>query len=422
MRKRLLLLVCIPILVLACTSTNDSFLIKTLDSQAKADALVNAGMDEYDQYLVQNQAFDQIPRIRQYFATALQFDPENDKAQQYLDLVDNFKTRKLQTNLDKAATVLAKPKRTEDESYVLAVSLQTAAKIDPKDAHVQKMLTDTAQERTALAASYMDKSQTALKDVNEKTPPAAREKKYTDSYQYAVKALNMDAKNAMAQKQVEVTKAELTKMVSQHVDSINKLITAKNYSEARTQVKALNELNQALANAYDAEIQSATYSLNYSWAAYLFTTKKDYNTARVRVDAALNVRRTDEATALKKKILAAGGAEEGAASFDAALKEIDRLIGSGDLLGAHSKILAAKKATKDADGLAKLADRDKGIVARLKDVYDQGVQAYRDEDFKTAITKLKIVVGVQSDYEQASDYLNKAQSKQKVLDSLGGEG
>jgi hypothetical protein len=46
------------------------------------------------------------------------------------------------------------------------------------------------------------------------------------------------------------------------------------------------------------------------------------------------------------------------------------------------------------------------------------VQAYRDEDFKTAIELLQTVVGVQVDYEQASDYLDKAKSKQKVLDQL----
>jgi hypothetical protein len=420
MRKRLLLLVFLPILVLACTSTNDSFLIKTLDGQSKADALVNAGIDEYDQYLVQQQAVDQIPRIRQYFTMALQFDVENDKAQQYLDLIDNFKTRKLQANKDKAATVLAKPKRTEDDSYALAVSLQTAAKIDPKDQQVQKMLTDTTQERTALAASYMDKAQAALKDVNDKTPAATREKKYTESYQYATKALATDGKNASALKQMDVTKGELSKMVTQRIDSINKLVAAKSFTDARNQIKSLNDLNQILSNAYNADIQNATYSLNYAWASYLYASKKDFDNARIRIDAALKVKRTDEATALKKKITAAGGAEEGAASFEAALKEIDRLIATGDFLGAHRKILSTKKATKDTDGLAKLTDRDQGIVARLKDMYDQGVQAYKDEDFKTAIGKLKIVVGVQADYEQAADYLEKAQSKQTVLDQLGG--
>ena len=46
------------------------------------------------------------------------------------------------------------------------------------------------------------------------------------------------------------------------------------------------------------------------------------------------------------------------------------------------------------------------------------MQAYQDEDFKTAIEALRTVVGVQVDYAQAGDYLEKARSKQKVLDQL----
>jgi hypothetical protein len=63
-----------------------------------------------------------------------------------------------------------------------------------------------------------------------------------------------------------------------------------------------------------------------------------------------------------------------------------------------------------------LDDRNQKIVASLKDLYDRGVQAYRDEDFKTAIEVLQTVVGVQVDYEQAGDYLDKARAKQKLVD------
>jgi hypothetical protein len=420
MRMRHLLLAALALLVFACTSANDSYLVKTLDSQAKAAALVAAGMDEYDQYLVQAQAFDQIPRIRQYFMTALQFDSENDKAQQYLYLIDNFKSQKLQASKDKAAALAAKAKRSDDDTYALAVSLGNAAKIDPKDAQVQKLITDTTADRKALAATYLDKSQAALKDLNEKTPTATREKKYVEAYQSAARAATLDPKNAAALKQVDSAKAELTRMVGQRVEAITKLVAARSFTDARAQVRALNDLNQALGSAYNADVQASTYNLNYQWASYLYAVKKDYSTAQARVDAALAVKRTDEAVALRRQISAAGGKAAGALSFDAAIKEIDRLIGAGDLVGAHRAILNARKGAADADSQGKLKDRDQAIVGRLKDIYDQGVQAYRDENFKTAIERLKVVVGVQSDYEQAVDYLEKAQSKQKVLDTLGG--
>jgi hypothetical protein len=66
--------------------------------------------------------------------------------------------------------------------------------------------------------------------------------------------------------------------------------------------------------------------------------------------------------------------------------------------------------------MQQLDDRNEKIIESLKDLYDKGVDAYRSEDFKTAIDLLQTVVAIQVDYEQASDYLDKARSKQKLLD------
>ena len=63
MRRILPILVSIPFLVLSCTSTNDSFLLKSLDDQSKAQALTNEGIQEFDLQLNHRQEFDQIPRI-----------------------------------------------------------------------------------------------------------------------------------------------------------------------------------------------------------------------------------------------------------------------------------------------------------------------------------------------------------------------
>ena len=136
MRKILPLVVSILFLVPSCTSTstNDSFLLKSLDDQSKAQALTNEGIQEYDLHLNHRQDLDQIPRIRQFFTVALNYDPANTQAQQYLTLIDNFKSQKLQANLNSATRALAKAKRTDDDNYALFVSLQTAARIDPADA------------------------------------------------------------------------------------------------------------------------------------------------------------------------------------------------------------------------------------------------------------------------------------------------
>ncbi len=419
MRKLVPLIVCIPFLVLACTSTtpNDSFLIKNLDDQSKAQALTSEGIQEYDLHLTRRQEYDQIPRIKQYFTTALSFDPDNAQAQQYVTLVDNFKAQKLKANLNSATKTLAKAKRTDDDNYTLFVSLQAAARIDPADPKVQKMLGDTSQDRSKLVDSYMAKSKAALAGVNDKTPDATREKQYAEAFQYADKALDVDPKSSAAQKQVDATKTELAKSVAVRVTAIKKLLAASKFADARTQVTALNDLNRKTANSFDADVRSSSYSLNYAWAKSLYA-QKDYTTADARVNAALSTKRTDEAVALKRQIAAARAKVDTSASFDATLQEIDRLIAADELVSAKHKIDSLAKVTTDDAKQATLDERSQSIVEKLKDVYDKGVQAYRDEDFKTAIDLLQTVVGVKVDYEQAGDYLDKARSKQKVLDQL----
>ena len=216
---------------------------------------------------------------------------------------------------------------------------------------------------------------------------------------------------------VASTRTELAKTVTARVAAIQKAIAAGSWTSARTQVTALSDLNRKVGNAFDTDVRSASYSLNYSWAKALFD-KKNYATSEVRVDAALAVSRTDEATSLKRKLLDIRSKADAGASWDSSLQQIDQLISSGELLAAHQKLNLLAKTTTDAAKLQALDDRDTSIRSNLKDLYDKGVQAYRDEDFKTAIDLLQTVVGIQVDYEQAGDYLDKARSKQKLLEQF----
>jgi hypothetical protein len=416
--KRLILLTCfMAVVFFGCVSSGDSFLIQKLDDQSKSQALTTAGIAEYDLHVVRRQEFDQIPRIKDYFTVALGYDPGNARAQQYLSLIDDYKNKKLQANLKDVTRALAKTKRNDDDSYALLVSLQTAARLDPANANVRKLLGDTSQERAKLVDAYLEKARAALAKVDDKTPDATREKQYAEAFQNANKAVDVEPKSSAAQSLLASTKAELTKMVSQRVASIQKLVGAGSFAVARTQLTTLSDLNHRLDNQFEPEVTKISYAVNFSWAKSLYD-KKDYATADVRVDAALAVSRTDEARALKRKIADVRAKSDTAASFDTSLQDIDRLIAAGELVAAHRKIDILWKATSDQGQQGMLDDRNQKIVASLKDLYDRGVQAYRDEDFKTAIDVLQTVVGVQVDYEQAGDYLERARAKQKLLDQF----
>ena len=105
-------------------------------------------------------------------------------------------------------------------------------------------------------------------------------------------------------------------------------------------------------------------------------------------------------------------------SFDAALQDIDRVIASGELEAAQRKIDSLERATTQAARLALLEDRTSKIRANLKGLYDRGVEAYRAEDFETAIELLETVVAIDEGYEQAADYLDKAKAKQTLLEQF----
>jgi hypothetical protein len=417
MRKLLVLLVGLPLVALGCTSANDAFLLKALDDQAKAQALTNEGIQEYQIHLVQRHEYDQIPQIRQYFTTALSYDPGNTQAQQYVSIVDNFKSQRLSANVRAATRMMAKAKRSDEENYALFVTLQAAATIDPTDKRVQKMLSDTAQDRSQLVASYVSKSKAAVAGLTDSSSDAQREKAYLESLQWANRAMDVDPNNGAARGQAGAATGELTKLVTARTAAIQKLIANLKFTDARSQIASLNRLNRRTGNTFDDQVGTVSYSLNYSWAKWLYG-QKDYDTAETRVDAALTVERTDEAVALKRRIVAMRTKADTGQSFDAGLKDIDRLIAAGELVSANRRIVSMARVTTNSDEQSTLDDRRQTILGKLKDIYDQGVQAYRDEDFKTAIELLQTVVAIQVDYEQASDYLDRARSKEKVLEQL----
>jgi hypothetical protein len=417
MKKILLLGLLVSLAVMGCVSGDNSFLVQKLDDEGKSQALTAAGIGEYQLYIVRNRDFEQIPRIKEYFSTALRFDPTNAQAQQYLGVIDNYRSQQLKANLASATKLLARQKRTDDEIYQLAVYLNTGASLDGTNATVQKMLSDTAAERAKLVESYLAKTRASLATIDDKTTVAARERAYTDAFAVVSRALDVDPRNAAAQNQLSTIKGVLSKIVAARVDSIQKLVAASKYADARVQVTALNDLNRRAGNAFANDVRAQTYAVNFKWANTLYA-QKSYSSAEARIDAALAANRTGEATALKKKLADLRAKADLGASFDAALQEIDRLIGSGDLLAAHRRLDAVANVTSDQAKLGQLDDRDQMIQDGLKPLYDQGVQAYRDEDFKTAIDALQTVVSIRVDYEQAADYLDKAKAKQKLLDTF----
>ncbi len=405
------------VVAFGCASLKDNnFLVKNLDDANKAIALTNQGIAAYNDFLIQQAAYDKADSVRQYFVVALRYDPTNPKAKQYLDKVDNFKTGLVKDRLKAADKLLAKPKRSDADNYALLVALQTAAAVDPSNDSAAKLLKENAPVQASLVDGYLARSKEAqAKAADPSTTDSAREALYIQAFDAASKASTIAPANSQASKQKAAIKAELEKTFDKHSAAATKLIPLGKFDEAKAELGRANALDAKLGREHAPIIASSTYVLYFKWAKAL-DAKGAISDADDKLDLAIAAKRSDEASALKAKLAGRSATVNQDASFDAALPEIDKFIAAGDLLAANKRIASAARLTKDKSRLGQLDSRRSAIEASLQDLYDKGVAAYRSENFKSAVDQLNVVVGIDAEYEQASDYLDKAKEKQKLLD------
>ncbi len=415
--KRTLAWAFLPLLLATGCATNpdDNFLVQKLDDESKSAALARQGIEEYNVLLVRRADYARLGEVREYFAVALRYDPQNVEAAQYLDLVNEFKNARLRENLRVANRSLAKQKRSEDEDFALLNAVQSANRLDPGNPDVARLMRETSPARAALVATYLARSKAATARIQAGTPLATREALSVEAFANAAKALQVDPQSQDARARRDALSGELASLAARHAAAARALTADRKFEQARDEIAALAQLNRKLDGRFDAQVKAARYALAYRWAATLFA-QKDYGQAETRADTALSVDRTQEAAALKRKIADSRAEADQAASFDAGLQEIDRLIAKEDLVGAKRRIDSLARATKDGAKLDALDGRREALMSLLQKVYDKGVAAYRDEKFKDAIEYLQTVVLVDVGYEQAPDYLEKARDKQKLLD------
>jgi hypothetical protein len=404
--------------VLGCAglSKADSYLVRTLDDQAKAKALTDQGIEKYQLWLVQKQDYSKIAEIREYFITALSFDPDNVVAAQYRTIVDNFKSTRLRQATRDATTLFAKAKRREDEDLQMCLAVQTAMRLDPSNATVIKLQKDTSTVRDRLVASYQTRIKADMDKIAKGGAPETLEASYIDAYQNATRQVLIDPQNSSVANQKNSLAAELGKIFTRHFDSVGKLITAWKFDAAVAEITTMAGINRTLGGPYDAKIRSSQYSLNFQWARSHYS-KKEYPLAASKLNAALSIQKSDEALALQKKIAEITSQAAAEASFESSIADVDALLAQGQLVAANEKINVLLDSASEQGKQDQLEDRRSKVTSKLKDLYASAVDAYRKENFKDAIEKFQVIVQINVDYEQAADYLEKAKAKQKLIDA-----
>ena len=187
------------ILLASCVSLGDDrFLLASLDDRAKANALTEAGIEQYTVRLVQRAEYEAVKEVRRYFDAALRYDPSNARAKQYLDLVDTYFATRLKANVKEADRLAAKKGRTRDEDFLMVAAVGKAARLDAQNEDVRRLQRETSDLRDALVKEGIALERATADRITDKVTGDTRDRLWVDAYLAAGRVLAIDARNETA--------------------------------------------------------------------------------------------------------------------------------------------------------------------------------------------------------------------------------
>jgi len=314
-----------------------------------------------------------------------------------------------------ADRLLTKKTRTRDEDYLMVAAVGKAARLDSQDEDVRRLQGETATLRDALVKEGLALERATAEKITDRTSEDARDRLWVEAYLAAGRVLALDARNETALAEQARTRRQLEDAFARRIGAVRGLLDQLKFTASKAEIAEMDELSRRSGGLGEPSVRTATYELNVRWARWLYD-QKEYASADVRVKAALAAQRSSDATALAKRISEALAKTPTGVSFEASLKDIDRLIGAGELVAAWNRLAALERSTKERAKLGELDARRERIRGFLAELYARGLAAYREENFADAIEALETVVRIDVGYEQAADYLEKARSKKRLLE------
>lgn len=399
----------------SCASLGDSFLLAfDVDGSYQSEAVTAEGVDAYQDRLMTQGDVSASADVQRYFEAALRFDPANAEAARYLALVEDYRAGKYSASVKKADSLLKKPTRTADEEYAMLVAVRRAADIYPRDDDTARLLRATADNRKAYVSARLSEAEAIRAAIKPESKESVKEREYIQAFNLVVKARDVEPRDVAGAKAYRELRSDIAIIVRNRLGGVDGLSAKGSFEEARTVLALVKELDSKIGRAFAADIAKSEYGLYLSWARY-HESRKEWSKADARVKAALAIDKGSDAIALQKRIGAAADAEERGATFEAGLKNLDAYIAKGSLVRAQ-RLLASLSKSATGPQRSALDTRRRKMLDSLADVYAGGVSAYRAERFGDAVASFETVVAVESSYEDAAEYLEKARAKQKLLD------
>jgi len=217
--------------LVSCASLSDDlFLLRRLDPAAKANALTDAGIEQYTVRLVQRAEYEAVKEVRAYFAAALRYDPSHARARQYLGLVDPYLATRLAANLKEAERLLAKKARTRDEDWLMAAAVAKAARLDGQNEDVRRLQRETADLRQALVKEGLALERAAVEKIPLAATADARDRLWIDAYLATLRVLAIDARNEAALGELERTRTEIAVSFDRRLGEVRALLDGQKFT------------------------------------------------------------------------------------------------------------------------------------------------------------------------------------------------
>lgn len=401
-------------LVSCATSGSNAFLINETTPQEKAQFLFSEGKDRYQTEILENNNLAMLPKVRQFFTEALALDPLHPEAQKYIDDLDAFRLKKLNSYKASAQRLAASGKRTPAQDYELVYDAKLAGDLDAGDKDVQKLASSIKDVRTSVIAGKEKDLAAALAKIEAEKNQQAAIKQIKDASRILADLKKVDPANKAASDADAKLNAKVDAFVQKDMDAANKALAAKKYADAEAAILRVERTFAAVSQKPEASATALKYQIYFGWASSLFDAKK-YQSASDRAAVAVKTNRTLEAVALKAKIDKAASAHDFDADIADILAAVDARIASGDPAGAMALIgdnLGKLKVQANKDNLAAKKD---AVRAQLKAIYQDAIGLYNEEDYEGARQKFKAVVTADPGYEQAQAYLDRTETKIKAL-------
>lgn len=409
--------VCILFLTGCASIPKDNyFFIDNLPDREKAQIIAQKGADLYLSEILEKENYRRLPEIREYFEVAHRFDPENKLAKEFLERADQFPENKIKELVTLADKLLEKKNRTEKENFQLIYVINKVNELDSKNEDIKRLKKETREILNTLIDSYLDKANKELDNIKKDDDPDSRIGIYLKAVGHCSKALELDPGNSKVLSEKRAIESDMDSILSKLLKTVKNYFSEDDFQNAENLLIICRKVIGKADTKYENDIKKTSYKLFYKWAAVLLE-NKEYKNAETKINAAISSQKTSQALELKDTITILRRDDDFTNSFNKWLDEIDSLIKKQRLDTAYDRIQSIESRTQENIYIQELKKREIAIKKGLPAVYDKALKFYKKDNFKEAIKLLKMIIHIDENYKQAKDYLDKAEARQKLLDS-----